>query len=274
VKRDHSSVTLVARQIGRGLGQLRAAAGRWLRSEAKIGVELVYPPQCAFCREEILGPPDGILLCDGCRRQLTDNAHAACPRCAVSIEGSSESASETCPQCRELDWQLGAAFRVGAYRDELGEAVLRMKHPAGEPLAAAMGRMIAHSRGDEMADWRPEVVVPIPMHWRRRMSRGANSPELLAAAISRRLEIPAAVGALARSRLTRPQNELPPEERAENIRGAFHVRSSWEFSGARVLLVDDVMTTGATANETARVLRHSGASEVAIAVIARAEALH
>jgi predicted amidophosphoribosyltransferase len=79
------------------------------------------------------------------------------------------------------------------------------------------------------------------------------------------------VGAVVRSRLTRPQNELPHEDRAENIRGAFRIRSSWDFSDARVLLVDDVMTTGATANETARLLRRGGASEVAIAVVARAE---
>ena len=149
---------------------------------------------------------------------------------------------------------MSAAFRLGSYQDELREAVLRMKHPSGESLAAAIGKMLIQSRGDEIAGWRPEVVVPIPMHWRRRMSRGANSPDLFAAAISRRLGVPLALGALARSRLTRPQNELPPEERAENIRGAFHVRSSWDFSEARVLLVDDVMTTGATANETARML--------------------
>ena len=274
MKRDHLRAKLAARRFGRGIRQLRAATARWLRVGAKIGVELVYPPQCAFCQEEILGPADGILLCDGCRRQLTANAHAVCPRCAISIEGKAEVAGAACPRCREGDWQLSAAFRLGSYQDELREAVLRMKRPAGESLAAAIAKMLAQSRGEVIANWRPDVVAPIPMHWRRRMSRGANSPDLFAAAISRRLGVPLALGALARSRPTRPQNELPPEERAENIRGAFHVRSSWDFSEARVLLVDDVMTTGATANETARVLRRTGASDVAIAVVARAEALH
>lgn len=179
--------------------------------------------------------------------------------------------ASTCPRCREADWKFGAAVRLGPYRDELREAILRMKRPNGEPLAAAIGKLLAESRHDELAAWRPEVAIPIPMHWRRRLSRGANSPDLLAAAIAKRLGVPAA-GALARRRLTRPQNELPPEDRRENIRGAFRIKSSWDFSGARVLLVDDVMTTGATANEAAGILRRGGADDVAIVVVARAEA--
>jgi predicted amidophosphoribosyltransferase len=103
------------------------------------------------------------------------------------------------------------------------------------------------------------------------MSRGANSPDLFAAAIVRRLGLQAANGGLVRSRLTRPQNEPPHEARAENIRGAFRIRSTWEVNDARVRLFDDVMTTGATANEAARILRRDGASEVAIAVVARGD---
>jgi ComF family protein len=211
------------------------------------------------------------LLCTFCRRQLTASAHAACPRCAISVEGKPGASVEDCPICRVEGWQLSAAFRLGIYRDELREAVLRMKNPAGEPLTAAIGKLLGESRGEEIAAWLPDIVVPVPMHWRRRMSRGANSPDLLAAAVAHRLGLQAANGALIRARLTRPQNELPHEDRAENIRGAFRICSTWDFSDARVLLIDDVMTTGATANETARILRRGGASEVAIAVAARAE---
>ncbi|HEV3418080.1 MAG TPA: ComF family protein [Pirellulales bacterium] len=253
------------------LNRIRSSAARWLRCAAQTGAELVYPPRCAFCREEILGPADGILLCSPCRKSLTAGAHAACPRCALSIEGQATIPASTCTRCREADWKFGAAVRLGRYRDELREAILRMKRPSGEPLASAIGKLLSESRCDELVSWRAEVVLPIPMHWRRRLSRGANSPDLLAAVIARRLGIPAA-SALARRRLTHPQNELPPEDRVENIRGAFRIKPSWDFSGARVLLVDDVMTTGATANEAAGVLRRGGASDVAIAVVARAEA--
>jgi ComF family protein len=252
------------------LNRIRSSAARLLRRAAQTGAELVYPPRCAFCREEILGPADGILLCSPCRKSLTASAHAACPRCALSIEAQAAIAASTCPRCREADWKFGAAVRLGRYRDELREAILRMKRPNGEPLAAAIGKLLSESRCNELVSWRAEVVLPIPMHWRRRLSRGANSPDLLAAAIAKRLAIPVA-SALARRR-THPQNELPPEDRAENIRGAFRIKPSWNLSGARVLLVDDVMTTGATANEAAGVVRRGGAGDVAIAVVARAEA--
>jgi len=218
-----------------------------------------------------LGPADGILLCSSCRKALSASEHAACPRCAVSIEGLAVSVTSPCPRCREDDWRFSAAVRLGRYRDELRETILRMKRPNGEPLVAAIGKLLVASRQQELTAWGPDVVIPIPMHWRRRLSRGANSPDLLATAIATRLGVRAA-GALTRRRLTRPQNELPPEDRAENIRGAFRIKSSWDFSGARVLLIDDVMTTGATANEAAGVLRRGGASDVAIAVVARAEA--
>jgi ComF family protein len=258
-------------QIPTSIRRFGTSVADWARREGQMGAELIYPPRCTFCREEILGPADGILVCRTCRKQLTAGGRAACPRCATSLEGGPATATGACPRCRDVDWQFSAAFRLGRYRDELREAVLRMKHPADEPLAAAVGRMLATLRLAELSAWRPEVVVPVPMHWRRRLGRGANSPDLLAAILARRLKIRAGIGALARLRLTRPQNELPPEDRAENIRGAFRIKSSWDFRGARVLLVDDVMTTGATAHETAGVLRRGGASDVAVAVVARAE---
>lgn len=257
--------------ISDSIRRLRRTAAGWLQLGARVGIELIYPPRCAFCDHEMLGPADGVLLCSPCRKQLTIEPHTVCPRCAAAVEQPREAAVTSCPRCREKGWRQDAAFRLGSYRDELREAVLRMKHPTGETLASAIARSFCDLRGDAIAAWRPEIVVPIPMHWRRRMSRGANSPEVLGSALARRLVIPCATGALTRCRLTQPQNELPHEDRAENIRGAFRVKDSWDVSEARVLLVDDVMTTGATANEAAHVLREAGAAEVAIAVVARAE---
>jgi ComF family protein len=251
--------------------RVSAPVGKWAGRAAQVAAELVYPPRCTFCHEEILGPADGILLCLKCRQDLTAGEQAVCPRCAISLDSGAVVGADGCPRCRDVDWQFSAAFRLGRYREELREAVLRMKSPADEPLTAAMGRLLVAQRMADLTGWRPDLVVPVPMHWRRRLARGANSPDLLAAIVARRLRTRSGVGALSRRRLTRPQNELPPEDRAENIRGAFRIKSSWDFRGARVLLVDDVMTTGATAHETAGVLRRGGAADVAVAVVARAE---
>src|SRR5437868_5243674 len=111
------------------LRRLRETAAGWLRQGARIAVELVYPPRCAFCDEEMLGPADGVLLCTACRKRLTAEPDPVCPRCAVGIEQPLEAAVTACPRCRDSTWRLDAAFRLGSYRDELRDAVLRMKHP-------------------------------------------------------------------------------------------------------------------------------------------------
>ena len=146
-----------------------------------------------------------------------------------------------------------------------------MKSPRGEPLAMTVGRLLAAERGETLRANRPDVIVPIPMHWTRRWMRGTNSPELLARELSRALRLRLSLHALVRTRRTRPQNELLPEQRPDNIRGAFALAARRKIRGRRVLLIDDVLTTGATAHEAAGVLLAGGAAEVAVAVLARAE---
>jgi ComF family protein len=118
---------------------------------------------------------------------------------------------------------------------------------------------------------RPDLIVPIPMHWSRRLSRGANSPELLARELARSLGVRRDERALVRTRRTERQTDVLPEQRSENIRGAFRVAAGRNLANVRVLLVDDVLTTGATAQEAAKTLRRAGTAEVAVAVLARAD---
>ncbi len=146
-----------------------------------------------------------------------------------------------------------------------------MKTPKHDALSNAMGRLLAEQRREQLAEVRAEVVVPIPMFWGRRLRRGKNCPELLAGCLARSLQIPARPTVLVRHRNTRPQSELSPSQRFKNIRGAFRVRRPEAVRGVRVLLVDDVLTTGATCSEAARMLKEAGAVMVAVAVVARAQ---
>jgi ComF family protein len=109
------------------------------------------------------------------------------------------------------------------------------------------------------------------MHWMRRLVRGINNPDVLADLLSRHLDAPLATAGLVRRRNTLPQKDLSPRERRLNVRGAFRVRKGYNVKGAHVLLVDDILTTGATASEAARVLKRAGAATVGVAVLARAE---
>jgi predicted amidophosphoribosyltransferase len=109
------------------------------------------------------------------------------------------------------------------------------------------------------------------MHWTRRIRRGTNCPDTIAESVAAGLGVPAAIGLLVRGQKTTRQADLPPGSRLANIKGVFRVAKGCQLQGARVLLVDDILTTGATCNEAAKTLLSAGASDVAIAVIARAE---
>ena len=251
----------------------------WLRRAASAGVDLVYPPQCGFCQQDIVAPTDGILLCAVCRRKLAV-ARAACKRCGAANEnlaadpigaGGSAASDGPCRHCRDAGFAFEAVMTLGNYHDDLRSAVLRTKRPSGESLANAMGRLLVQECQPALKQFAPTMIVAVPMHWTRRLVRGTNSPELLSAALGNGLGVRMAWRGLVRRRRTVHQNELLPEHRAENVRGAFRVGLGRRFKSARVLLVDDVLTTGSTANEAAKVVLSAGAAAVAIAVLARAE---
>lgn len=164
-------------------------------------------------------------------------------------------------------------LRLGIYEGTLRSAVLRIKQPRERPLAMALGELVANCLGGDCAAWRPDAVVPVPMHWSRKLWRGANSPEVIGELLAKRLQVPLAGHLLVRQKRTAPQASLSVAGRRANVKGAFRVRKHRDLDGARLLLVDDIMTTGATLNEAAKTLSRGGASSVAVAVLARAERL-
>ncbi len=136
-----------------------------------------------------------------------------------------------------------------------------------QPLAGPLSEMLARALP---RDERFDVVVPVPLYWRRRWQRGFNQSELLAYPIARRCGVPV-VRLLARSRSTRAQAGLSHSGRRGNVAGAFRLRRGRDVTGLRILLIDDVMTTGATAAACARVLKRGGARSVTLLTLARVD---
>ena len=230
----------------------------------------MFPPVCAFCHVDITEPADHLLLCPECCRRFVPEKWISCRHCGGAISGEED--SDHCSLCREPPRLFDRVVTIGGYHSDLRDVVLRMKYPQHAPLATAMGRLLFDKRSSELADLHAEIIVPIPMYWRRRLQRGVNSPEIISRCLEQKLGIPVRHRLLVRCRNTRPQSELlSPRQRFRNVRGAFRVRSRSQVSGARILLVDDVLTTGATGSEAAHVLKKAGASMVAVAVIARAQ---
>jgi ComF family protein len=148
---------------------------------------------------------------------------------------------------------------------------LRIKHAPGEALAEHLGQFWAKEAGDRLAEFQANLVVPVPLHWRRRLARGYNQCDILAEHLARRLGLPLRPRWLRRTRYTPFQTSRPTAERRANVAGVFQVRRGAALRGQTVLLIDDVMTTGSTASEAARALRTAGAARVVVAVLARAE---
>jgi ComF family protein len=166
---------------------------------------------------------------------------------------------------------MDAVLSLGMYEGALRRAVLRMKRPWGETLAMAISHSLFDAVGEQLVKLASDVVAPIPMHWTRRLFRGTNGPEIVAEVLGSRLGVPVARRLLVRRRKTRRQFNLPPSERFGNVRRAFRVAAGYHLKAVHVLLVDDILTTGATCSEAARTLLAAGAASVAVVVVARAE---
>lgn len=245
-------------------GQLRRRASELTRS----ALDLVYPPQCAYCHAALLRSNE-LMLCGECRSRLAPTDAIHCRRCGAAVRPA-EAEADDCARCRNERYRFKSVLTLGRYRDHLRDAVLRMKHSAEEPLMMAMGNLLAEQHGEALVAARPDVVVPIPMHWSRRLVRGTNSPEILARRVARRLQLPFVAGALVRKRATKKLALLSREERKRALRDAFAVARGSDFRNAHVLVVDDVLTTGTTCNTAARTLLRAGAKRVSVLVVARA----
>jgi len=253
----------------RGDGHFGDRLVRWCRRTWLALVNLAVPPGCALCDIDVAIQDGEPLLCEACRGLLAGRMWPSCRRCGALADEPPVVAAQCCPRCRGQAYHFDGAVPLGPYRDELRRVVLRMKRRTGDHLASALGDLYADRRGEELAPFRADVVVPIPMHWSRYVLRGTNSPEIMAARISRRLGVPFERALLVRHRMTQPQADLSPTKRFENVRGAFRLGRGYDIRGARILLIDDIMTTGATCSEAAKVLKKSGAEAVFVGVAAR-----
>ena len=169
--------------------------------------------------------------------------------------------------CRRGLRGFDAAYSFGFYEDELRELVHLFKYGRIQTLAKPLGRMLASALPREQNF---DLIVPMPLHWRKRWRRGFNQAALLAREIGRRTHTPVR-HALRRVKDTAAQAGLTNAKRRQNVSGAFRARRNSVLAGQRVLLIDDVLTTGATAASCARALHLAGAREVTLLTLARAD---
>jgi len=232
--------------------------------------DLILPRSCAACDR-----PDVTAwrLCERCNVSLLSLvALSYCRRCGTTVGPHIPITDEGCSACPDTMPRFARIFRLGPYADPLRTIIRELKYHRRDTmrkqLGSMLGKLIAASLEDDQTA--PQLVMPTPMHWTRRIVRGWDQARALANDVGRELKLPVG-NELVRLRNTPQQAKLPRSSRAANVRGAFAVRKADGLTGASILLVDDVSTTGATANEAARTLLNAGAARVTLAVAAKGE---
>jgi ComF family protein len=172
-----------------------------------------------------------------------------------------------CALCRLGLQGFDAVYSYGSYEGTLRQLVHLFKYSGVRPLAGAFGRFLAQALPRETTF---DVIVPMPLHWFKQWQRGFNQSDLLAREIGKKWNVPVR-SLIRRKKATRPQAGLTNAKRRANMSGAFKIARGRPLAGVRVLLVDDVVTTGATASACARVLKRAGAAHVALLALARTD---
>lgn len=208
-------------------------------------------------------------MCTRCLREPTPlSADYFCSQCRTPFQNEAPlDENGLCPLCRFGLRGFDAAYSFGAYDGTLRKLIHLYKYGRIRTLAKPLGDYLASAIP---RDQRFDLIVPMPLHWRRRWERGFNQSALLAREIARRYAMPA-VSVVRRTRATRSQAGLSNHERRSNVSQAFAVRGKSRIAGQRILLIDDVMTTGATASACAKTLRDAGAKYVALLALARVD---
>jgi ComF family protein len=234
----------------------------------RLGViaSLLYPPVCVVCRASVRATE---YLCDQCEPKVVRIVAPFCQRCSEPFEGAITS-EFTCANCAHRTIHFETA--VAAYRSRgiVRQIIHDFKYGHQIYLRQLVARWLRAALDDtRLRHCHFDIIIPVPLHPTRQRERGFNQASLLAELLSARVSIPSKP-ALERIRYTTTQTALDRAERMENLHNAFHLRKNVDVRGLRVLLIDDVLTTGSTLSECARILKRAGAISVHAATAARA----
>lgn len=224
-------------------------------------LSVVYPRRCPVCFEIVMPKPARI--CPGCRGKLHYVGEPRCAKCGKALLRQEE---EYCYDCKHHSRDFEKGISLFSY-DSVSRALLAMKYHDHREFADFFGEELVRVYGRQINLWQPEALVPVPLHWLRKLGRGYNQAELLAKRIGDLTDIPVRTDLLKRVRYTSPQRKLGSSRRMENLTRAFQGdmgRKPME----RVLLVDDIYTTGSTAQACTLALLRAGIKKVYVISVA------
>jgi ComF family protein len=244
---------------------VRSVGARRLAQTFRAAVDMLLPPRCLSCGETVAEPG---ALCGGCWPRLTFIAPPICAICGFPFDYDPGTGA-ICGDCLRDAPPFEHARTVLRYDEHSRDLVISFKHRDRTDAGPAFGKWMARAGAEILAD--ADLIIPVPLHRRRLISRRYNQSAELCHALSRETDVPHNPDLLIRTRATPTQGRLTRVERERNVRGAFGLRpdAASALQGRRVVLIDDVLTTGATVNACARTLLRGGAAAVDVLTLAR-----
>lgn len=230
-------------------------------------LELIFPPRCMICSE--LYPKkdlkNKLYICDECKKkvQFTDDFSSVCKKCSRPIDEE----SLLCPLCMVSGYHFDAALSCAVYENDIRLALLSYKFNNERYKYRMFAELLLDSLEKSPHYMSADIICSVPISKRRKKKRGFDHTLLISRYISHKTGIPYAKGALAKLKETPPQSKLSFSERKLAVRGAFNVKKPSLVHGKNVILIDDILTTGATVSEISRILKRAGAKRVIVLTI-------
>jgi ComF family protein len=255
------------------VSKLLCSAG-WLAGVRAALMSVTFPSGCRIC-EQPLTAPTRVPICDACLDSFQPISGRICDVCGMPVETASaaECPIYVCPLCvntKDRTYSFGRLRSWSFYEGAMVRAILLLKFENIEPLGGLFARLLADLVTGSGPQLEADVIVPVPLHRQRERERGYNQAALIAKPLAKMLGLPCKSVLLTRIRPRPDKHILTLEERWESVRGAFAAHPGSQIDNLRVLLLDDVMTTGATLDSCAKTLRDAGARSVVGVTVARA----
>lgn len=222
--------------------------------EAIIGI--LFPRRCPVCSKIVR--EKGNTICCGCRKKLHFLSEPLCKKCGKPLMNAE---AEFCYDCEHHTHYFEVGRALFLYEKEVKRAVQQMKYYNKKEYADFFVEVMGDYLGKQILQWEPQVIIPIPMYWKKKQKRGFNQAELLGKGLSKAMGIPYRSDLLRKTKNTDSQKELSNQERKKNLKNAFKIMES-DVKLEIVLLVDDVYTTGSTIDAAAKALLEYGAQKV------------
>lgn len=239
----------------------------WTRCRLSITatLDLLLPPVCLLCANQLTSRTS-TALCPDCLAKVAPVGPGHCTCCAQPFQ--SPASNHLCGNCLQRPPAFSVVHAAGVFQGSIQDAVHRLKYRNQLALAKPLGDLISGSLPAKDDSFKPDRIIPVPLHIKRLRRRGYNQALEISRPVARSLQVPLDTVMLQRTRYNPPQQGLPARDRRKNLRNVFTLTT--QPTAERVLLIDDVMTTGETLRECSRILLEGGALEVRAAVAGRA----